>query len=83
MNSIDSKVQARVAASVAAARLELETRMDAMGLTRAGGWSILERVIDSRGGSVWTFLPVHAKGELPPDGLGASISIDGDGRIRE
>ena len=81
MSSTDLPDQAGIAARVAEARRELEAQMSAMGLTHAKGWSILERVIDARGGSVWVLLPYHLK-ERAPDGLGATIFIDGQGRVR-
>lgn len=82
MTSTDSTHQAAIRAHVAAARSDLEARMSMAGMTRDSGWEILERVIDSNGGSTWLLLPMHAT-MTPPGDLSASISVGSDGKIRE
>lgn len=83
MSSTESKSETRVADRVAAARRELEDRMAALGLTRAKGWDVLERVVDSPAGCTWMLLPVHLKGVPAPDDLCIKVPIDGNGEVHE
>jgi len=81
IESAHRKLAVDAAEYVGALRKRLRARMDAMGLTEANGWVMVEKIVDRReGGARWIFAPMHATRSAPPT-LECAVVIDSDGGV--
>ena len=60
------------------ARNTLLAEMQALGLTPAKGWRIVEELRHTTEGTEWTFRPMHLREQLPD--LSTTVLIDQQGR---
>ena len=60
------------------ARNTLLAEMQALGLTPAKGWRIVEELRHTTEGTEWTFRPMHLREPLPD--LSTTVLIDQEGR---
>ena len=62
-----------------AARDALLAEMQALGLTPAKGWRVVEELRHTTEGTEWTFRPMHLREQLPD--LRTTVLIDQEGRL--
>ena len=68
-----------VIARLNAARNALNAEMQALGLTAAKGWRMVEELRHTLEGTEWVFRPMHIREAAPAD-LRTSVLIDHEGR---
>ena len=63
---------------IKAARNALLAQMQALGLTTAKGWRVIEELRHTTEGTEWIFRPMHIREAIPD--LRSTVVIDHDGR---
>lgn len=73
------QLAAAISDHLARAKADLYARMMIAGLTIEKGWRISEKLVQTIGGTLWTFSPIHSR-EASPD-MATSVLIDDQGRV--